>query len=106
MGAIAVSAGGMVLPQLDASCRKDELPRIVRGAVGRQQRGAWDLTVANAWGVLALEKFARDYERTPVAGVSTAALAGARPSLGWAPPAPGRSLTLPSPAATGQLTGR
>src|SRR5205823_1965486 len=92
----------LVLTLLDAAVWKDELPRIVRGAVGRQQRGAWDLTVANAWGVLALEKFAREYERTPVAGVSTAALAGAPRSLDWAAaPRVGRGLGGESTIAAG-----
>jgi hypothetical protein len=99
-----VNAVRLVLTLLDAAVWKDELPRIVRGAVGRQQRGAWDLTVANAWGVLALEKFAREYERTPVAGVSTAALAGARRSLDWAAAPRGGSLAFPWPAAADELT--
>ena len=47
---------------------KDEVPRLMRGALGRQRRGAWDTTVANAWGALAVEKFSRAYEGTPVAG--------------------------------------
>jgi len=99
-----VNAVRLVLTLLDAAVWKDELPRIVRGAVGRQQRGAWDLTVANAWGALALEKFAREYERTPVAGVSAAALAGARRSLDWAAAPRGGSLAFPWPAAADELT--
>jgi len=34
-----------------------------QGALGRQIRGAWDLTLANAWGVLAMEKFPIDLNR-------------------------------------------
>jgi len=98
-----VNAVRLVLTLLDAGAWKDELPRIVRGAVGRQQRGAWDLTVANAWGVLALEKFARQYERTPVSGVSTAALAGARQRLDWTATPAGGSLAFPWPAAADEL---
>jgi hypothetical protein len=98
-----VNAVRLVLTALDAGVWKDELPRIVRGTVGRQQRGAWDLTVANAWGALALEKFAREYERTPVAGVSTAVLAGVRRSLDWAAAPRGGSLAFPWPAAADEL---
>ena len=36
---------------------REDVPRLVRGALGRQQRGHWNTTVANAWGVLAMEKF-------------------------------------------------
>ena len=45
---------------------RDDVPRLVRGALGRQQRGHWNTTVANAWGVLALEKFSAAFESTPV----------------------------------------
>jgi uncharacterized protein YfaS (alpha-2-macroglobulin family) len=98
-----VNAVRLVLTLLEAGLWKDELPRIVRGAMGRQQRGAWDLTVANAWGALAVEKFAREYERAPVAGVSTAALAGARRRLDWAASPRGAALAFPWPAAADEL---
>ena len=32
------------------------------------QRGRWNTTVANAWGVLALEKFSAQFEAAPVTG--------------------------------------
>ena len=35
----------------------------MRGALARQRGGHWDLTTANAWGVLAVEKFSRAFER-------------------------------------------
>ena len=66
-----VNAVRLVLTLLETGVWKDEVPRIVRGAVGRQQRGAWDLTVANAWGVLARE-VRPPVRATPVAGVTTA----------------------------------
>ena len=63
-----VNALRLVLSLVDSGQWQDEVPRLVRGALGRQRRGAWDTTVANAWGVLAVEKFSRAYEGTPVAG--------------------------------------
>ena len=38
------------------------MPRLVRGALGRMQRGRWNTTVANAWGVLALDRFSARFE--------------------------------------------
>ena len=35
---------------------------MVRGAIGRQQFGHWNTTVANAWGVLAMAKFSAAFE--------------------------------------------
>ena len=64
-----VNAVRLVLSLVDAGQWRDEVPRLMRGALGRQRRGAWDTTVANAWGALAVEKFSRAYERTPVAGI-------------------------------------
>ena len=59
--------------EADASWKPD-MPRLIRGALSRQEHGHWDLTTANAWGRLMLEKFARDYENGPVAGVTTGSL--------------------------------
>jgi len=41
---------------------------------GRQQRGHWNTTVANAWGVLAMKKFSARFETVPVAGTTSATL--------------------------------
>ena len=41
---------------------------------GRQQRGHWNTTVANAWGVLAMEKFSAAFESTPVTGATASSL--------------------------------
>lgn len=57
-----------LLAASDDAAWADELPRLVRGALARQRRGAWDLTTANAWGTLAIAKFSRLHEKTPVDG--------------------------------------
>src|ERR1051325_5125396 len=44
---------------------REDVPRMVRGALGRQLRGHWNTTTANAWGVLAMDKFSKAFEREP-----------------------------------------
>jgi uncharacterized protein YfaS (alpha-2-macroglobulin family) len=51
--------------------------RLARGALGRQHRGHWGTTTANAWGVVALDHFSQAYEAEPVTGKASVALAGA-----------------------------
>ena len=46
----------------DVPAWKDDMPRLVRGSLGRMQHGHWNTTVANAWGVLALAKFSARFE--------------------------------------------
>jgi hypothetical protein len=84
---------------------RGELPRLVKGALGRQRYGAWSTTVANAWGRLALERFSKTFEATPVTGTTEATLAGSTRVVPWGaePPAP---LRLPWPAGPGELALR
>ncbi|KWT82914.1 alpha-2-macroglobulin family protein [Candidatus Magnetominusculus xianensis] len=56
-----------------APFRADE-PKIAAGTIGRMRHGHWDSTVANAWGVLATERFSAKYESVPVTGISAAQL--------------------------------
>ena len=62
------NAARALLTLLDRPDWRPDMPRMVRGAIGRQQLGHWNTTVANAWGTLALEKFSAAFERTPVTG--------------------------------------
>lgn len=55
---------------------KEDMPRLMRGSLNRQYRGAWSTTIANAWGVLATEKFSKTFEAIPVSGITTASLTG------------------------------
>src|SRR3546814_3839666 len=45
-----------------------DLPLMAQGLLGMRRAGAWRTTTANLMGSLAIEKFARHYEGTPVAG--------------------------------------
>nr|MCU0734609.1 MG2 domain-containing protein [Methylotetracoccus sp.] len=74
-----------ILTLSDQSAWKDDLPKLVAGALQRQIRGHWDTTVANAWGVLALEKFGGLFQGTPVAGNSDIALGAVRSGWAWTP---------------------
>ena len=93
-----VNALRLILHLLEANQWPQDLPRLTRGAIARQRRGAWDLTVANAWGALAVEKFAGALERIPVGGTTTATLAGASERLEWSASPAGATLSLPWPA--------
>jgi hypothetical protein len=99
-----VNAVRLVLALLEHGAWRDDLPRLVTGALGRQRRGAWSTTVANAWGTLAIEKFAAAFETTPVAGTTRATLADTEHTLDWNDTPAGSSLALPWPSAgSGEL---
>lgn len=93
----------LILHLLEFGEWKEDLPRLMRGALGRQRRGAWDLTLANAWGVLAVEKFSRTFEATPITGTSIAALAEATKRVVWGETPKGRTVSFPWPAGRGEL---
>jgi len=79
------NANRLVLALMDEPKWREDMPRIARGALGRMQRGRWNTTVANAWGVLAMERFSETFESTPVAGTTTATLAAERFAHAWRP---------------------
>jgi uncharacterized protein YfaS (alpha-2-macroglobulin family) len=83
---------------------REDLPRIMRGALGLQSKGAWATTTTNAWGSLAVKAFAREFEKTPVAGVTTATLADDSKQIVWGKAAKGETLDFPWPPAEAQLT--
>ena len=60
-----------------------DMPRMMRGLLGRQQRGRWQTTVANAWGAIATARFAAAFEAAPVAGTSAVRLGGSEHRLRW-----------------------
>jgi uncharacterized protein YfaS (alpha-2-macroglobulin family) len=76
---------------------------VMQGAVRLQSRGAWTTTLANAWGTLAVEKFARAFESVPVKGTTVASLAAASQRLDWAHDPDGATLNLAWPPAQADL---
>jgi len=62
-----------------------DMPRMMRGLVGRQQRGRWDTTVANAWGAVATARFAAAFENAPVSGTSLVEMGAEKHRPIWQP---------------------
>ena len=82
---------------MDEPTWREDLPRLVRGSLGRQQRGHWNTTVANAWGVLAMEKFSATFEAEPVTGSTRARLGGQAKAIDWSKSEKGGSLEFEWP---------
>ncbi len=101
------NANRLLLTVLRNSEWREDIPRLVRGALGRQQYGHWNTTVANAWGVLAMEKFSAAFESTPVVGTTTVRYGADEKNVSWPQPQgqPATVINLPwrSGSATLQL---
>jgi hypothetical protein len=89
-----VNAVKTVLTFLNFDAWKQDMPRLARGALGRQHRGAWSLTTANAWGVLAMEKFSQKFESIPVTGATSASLDNKTKTVEWGKSNDGKSIML------------
>lgn len=108
-----VNTARLLLTVMDDPAWKDDLGRLVNGFIARQQNGAWHTTTANLWGGLALEKFSRQFESAPVAGITAASLGAARAQVDWskverigsgdAGGAPNQASAFGAPASPGNL---
>jgi hypothetical protein len=79
--------------------RQDEAARMMIGVALRQMRGHWDTTPANAWGTIAVHKFAQAYPGSAT-GLTTVSLSrNSASSNALQPPV----LHLPLPSAPGAL---
>ncbi|HZP88880.1 MAG TPA: MG2 domain-containing protein [Burkholderiales bacterium] len=78
-----VNANRLLLTVLDRPSWQTDLARLVRGSLNRQLRGHWSTTVANAWGVLAMEKFSARHEAGPVSGITHGSLAKQEREVEW-----------------------
>jgi uncharacterized protein YfaS (alpha-2-macroglobulin family) len=83
---------------MDDPAWKDDLPKLVRGALDRQVRGQWFTTTANAWATIALDTFAKKYERDVVTGVTTASLGKTSREWNW------KNYSADNPSATPPLS--
>jgi alpha-2-macroglobulin len=79
------NANKLLIALLDSPAWREDVPRLVSGSLLRMQRGHWNTTVANAWGVLAMNKFSDGFEKTTVTGTTSATLAGSRFEHAWKP---------------------
>ncbi|MDB5879362.1 MAG: alpha-2-macroglobulin, partial [Variovorax sp.] len=84
-----VNSARLLLAVMDDPAWKDDIGKLAGGFIGRQKNGAWQTTTANLWGGLALERFSKTFESTPVAGITTATLRQ---------PAAGEPMTTPRTA--------
>ncbi len=82
----------------------EDIGRLVRGTIARQLQGHWDLTTANAWGVLAMERFSQRHEKVPVTGVSESSLAGQTKQVRWSGGKTDRLMFFPWPETKSELT--
>jgi uncharacterized protein YfaS (alpha-2-macroglobulin family) len=78
-----VNAARTLLAVVDLDAWKEDAPRIAKGALGRMRQGHWDTTTANAWGVVAFEKFSAAFETEKVSGKTTASLGPKASSVSW-----------------------
>ena len=73
----------LLLMALEGRIWQEDLGQLARGIVGRQQNGHWDLTTANAWGVVALSKFSRRFESESVSGATLLSLGPTSREIEW-----------------------
>jgi hypothetical protein len=98
-----VNATRVILSLLRSEQWKEDMPRLVQGALARQKRGRWDLTLANAWGVLAMEKFSKAFESVPVTGSTRAVLSREFFTTDWNVLPKGKTSLFPWPAKKEEL---
>ena len=94
----------LILAVKDFKTWQEDMPRIAQGALARQRKGAWDLTLANAWGVLAMEKFSAKFEAVPVSGTTGVQSGAVAKTTDWGTTPDGTSSLYPWPARRGELT--
>ncbi|HUF21767.1 MAG TPA: MG2 domain-containing protein [Burkholderiales bacterium] len=98
-----VNANRLLLAFMEDEKWRADIPRLVRGALARQQAGRWNTTVANAWGTVAMRKFSDLFESEPVAGQTAATLGYERTLMEWTQNPRGADLDLPWPLTTSEL---
>jgi len=103
MDSADANAARLILAVMDDPAWKEDIPRMVVGALSRQRAGAWLTTTANLWGSLALDKFSAKFESTRIAGRTAATLGDKSGAIDWAAKPGGGSMTLAWPAAPGPL---
>ena len=72
--------------------------------MARQKQGSWETTIANAWGVVAMDKFSAAFEATPVTGSSNLAMGETAKTVDWKADKKGKTISFPWHEGTGKLT--
>jgi uncharacterized protein YfaS (alpha-2-macroglobulin family) len=96
MTSVETNAARTALLFADAPGWKEEMPRLVAGLLAMQQHGAWQTTTANLWGSLAVGRFSRLFESTPVTGSTAVALGSSVPDVNWDAAAPAATASTAS----------
>src|SRR5512133_856917 len=104
MVSVDVNAVRALITLMNEPAWKEDMPRLARGALARQKRGHWDLTVANAWGVLAMDKFSKTFEAVPVGGQTATTLVRQTKVLKWNTDPGGKSELLAWPQKKSALS--
>ncbi|EKQ81828.1 MG2 domain-containing protein [Leptospira kirschneri] len=76
---------------------KEDLPRLIRGAISRQSKGHWDITTANALGILAFQSYSKQFEKDTVEGTTVITLENHSNTLEWKNQKEPTKLKLPMP---------
>ncbi len=67
----------LLLAVADDKAWQQDIPYLVQGLLGAQQRGQWGMTTNNLWGTLAIHAFSREFEKVPATGEVDMTLKGA-----------------------------
>jgi len=104
MVSVDVNAVRALITLMNEPAWKEDMPRLAQGALARQKRGHWDLTLANAWGILAMEKFSRTFEAVPVSGQTVTTLNQQTKTLNWQTATRGKSELFAWPQQKSQIS--
>ncbi|MCX8027316.1 MAG: MG2 domain-containing protein [Thermodesulfovibrionales bacterium] len=72
-----------ILTLVDDDGYKDVVRNLLLGFIKRSSKGIWDTTTANAWGSIALNRFASRHEGVGISGKTTTSLNGQTRSVLW-----------------------
>jgi hypothetical protein len=93
----------LVLLLINHQLWRDDVPRLMQGAIRMQTRGSWSTTLANAWGTLAVEAFTHAFEAVHVGGITDASLDSVAHRIDWAKDPNGGSLSFAWPPKLADL---
>jgi hypothetical protein len=98
------NASRTLIAMLEDPDAQPDLARVARGVLARQRRGHWDTTPANAWGVVAMDRFTARRERDAVTGSATVTLATETKRVDWSTAPEGATLSFSWPRTSSEMT--
>lgn len=79
-----VNAARLFLAVRQLPSWQKDLPRLIRGLIMRQKNGVWYTTTANAWGELAVRRFAQQFEKGEAKGETKLTFNQQQKLVAWA----------------------